>query len=140
MKQEGMTNTFFKLAMAQATRLAGKPGRLLQLVSQLLYRLYRMEGKQTMVNDLQERLKVLGRMVTSFARGRYRNIPLKTLLSVIAAILYFLNPFDLIPDAIVGIGFTDDLAVLTWVYKTSEQELNKFIAWEKEQFPLQTPS
>ncbi len=126
-----MTNQFFKIALAQATRLAGKPGRLLQLVAQLLHRLYKTDRRQLSLKGLSERLQTFGRLVNSYARGHYREIPLKTIIKIIAALIYFLNPIDLIPDAIVGIGFIDDLAVLTWVYKSAQDELDSFIEWEK---------
>ncbi len=57
-------------------------------------------------------------------------IPVRSILLVIAAVLYFMNPLDLIPDAIIGLGFTDDFAVLTGVYKLIGSELEKFSAWE----------
>lgn len=83
--------------------------------------------------EFKERLRILGRLIVAYARGRYRIIPFRTLLTIVAAVLYFLNPFDLVPDAILGIGLMDDLAVLTWVYKNAKQELNNFIHWEKQQ-------
>ena len=126
-----MKNAFFKAALTQAMRLAGKPGRLLQLVAQLAHRLVRMDRKTSSTIELKERLHILGRLVAAYARGRYRIIPFKTLLTVVAAVLYFLNPFDLVPDAILGIGLMDDLAVLTWVYQSANQELIKFMQWEK---------
>ena len=39
----------------------------------------------------------------------------KDKLLAIGAILYFLNPIDLIPDTMVGVGFLDDYAVLSMV-------------------------
>lgn len=33
--------------------------------------------------------------------------------TLLAALAYFVLPFDMIPDFILGFGFTDDLAVLT---------------------------
>ena len=32
---------------------------------------------------------------------------------ILGALLYFLNPFDLVADAVVGLGFIDDLGVLS---------------------------
>jgi uncharacterized membrane protein YkvA (DUF1232 family) len=128
-----MKNVFFKVALTQASRLAGKPGRLLQLVAQLAHRLIRMDRKSMSAIEFKERLRILGRLIVAYAQGRYRIIPLKALLTVVAALLYFLNPFDLVPDAILGIGLMDDLAVLTWVYKNTKLELNNFIHWEKQQ-------
>jgi uncharacterized membrane protein YkvA (DUF1232 family) len=128
-----MKNTFFKIALAQAMRLAGKPGRLLHLVAQLVHRLSRMDRKNISAYELKERLSILGRLVAAYARGRYRVVPFKTMLTIIAAVLYFLNPLDLVPDAILGIGLMDDLAVLTWVYGSAQQELTKFMQWEKRE-------
>ncbi len=53
-----------------------------------------------------------------------------------ASLIYFLNPIDLVPDAILGVGLVDDLAVLTWVYRTVHQELNKFLQWEKAEMSI----
>lgn len=39
--------------------------------------------------------------------------PLRAKAILIAALAYFVLPVDLIPDFIAGIGFTDDVAVLT---------------------------
>jgi uncharacterized membrane protein YkvA (DUF1232 family) len=40
------------------------------------------------------------------------NTPVKVRGTLLAAIAYFILPIDVIPDFIVGLGFTDDLAVL----------------------------
>lgn len=39
-------------------------------------------------------------------------LPTKTRVTIIAALGYFIFPFDLIPDIAVGVGFTDDLGAL----------------------------
>jgi uncharacterized membrane protein YkvA (DUF1232 family) len=38
--------------------------------------------------------------------------PIKVRGTLLAALAYFILPFDVIPDFILGLGFTDDLAVL----------------------------
>jgi uncharacterized membrane protein YkvA (DUF1232 family) len=38
--------------------------------------------------------------------------PIKVKGTLIAALAYFILPVDVIPDVILGLGFTDDLAVL----------------------------
>ena len=38
--------------------------------------------------------------------------PLKVKATLFGALAYFILPFDVIPDVLLGIGFTDDLAVL----------------------------
>lgn len=125
-----MKNRFFRIALSQASRLLGKPGRLVPLVAQMLHKIYHSDRKELSVNVVRDRFQTLGRMVLAYARGRYRALPVKTMVSVVAAVLYFVNPIDLIPDAFFGLGLADDLAVLTWVYKHAEAELNAFLDWE----------
>ena len=45
-------------------------------------------------------------------------VPSSAKLKILGALGYFILPLDLIPDAILGLGFTDDLAALAWaLYK-----------------------
>lgn len=41
-----------------------------------------------------------------------RNMPLKARGTLLAALAYFVLPVDMVPDFVVGLGFTDDAAVL----------------------------
>jgi uncharacterized membrane protein YkvA (DUF1232 family) len=42
-----------------------------------------------------------------------RNTPLRAKGILLAALGYFILPADTIPDIVLGLGFTDDIAVLT---------------------------
>ena len=42
-----------------------------------------------------------------------KNTPSRVRGTLIAALAYFVLPLDMIPDFVIGFGFTDDLAVLT---------------------------
>jgi len=127
-----MNNRFFDVALKAAGRMTGKPGRLASLAVRFLLQMDRTKGWKSNVSATRERLNQLGRLVAAYARGKYRRIPAKSLLTVAAAMLYFLNPFDLIPDAIPGLGLSDDLAVLTWVYQSLSTEMTAFLEWEKK--------
>lgn len=73
---------------------------------------------------------LLGRLLRAHMTGQYRIQSFRFLLILIAAVIYFLNPLDLIPDFIIGIGLTDDLAVVTWVFQAAARELDGFVQWE----------
>jgi uncharacterized membrane protein YkvA (DUF1232 family) len=98
-------------------------------------RLYQIKRKDITAHAVREQFYLLGRLSLAFARREYRVVPLKTLVAIVAAMIYFLNPIDLIPDAILGFGFTDDLAVLSWVLKSAQQELEAFSTWERTAAP-----
>jgi uncharacterized membrane protein YkvA (DUF1232 family) len=40
------------------------------------------------------------------------NVPLKAKAIIIGALGYFIAPIDIIPDILLGIGYTDDLGIL----------------------------
>jgi uncharacterized membrane protein YkvA (DUF1232 family) len=42
--------------------------------------------------------------------------PFKVRATLLGALAYFILPFDLIPDVILGLGFTDDMAVLVTAF------------------------
>jgi uncharacterized membrane protein YkvA (DUF1232 family) len=75
-------------------------------------------------------LRALLRLLRAYVKGEYRNVPPKSLILIVAGVLYFLMPIDVIPDFIVGLGFIDDAAVLAWVVSTVKTVLDDFVIWE----------
>jgi uncharacterized membrane protein YkvA (DUF1232 family) len=71
------------------------------------------------------------RLVRAYARGSYREISWRSLLILVAAVVYFVMPVDLVPDFILGFGLLDDAAILAWTLRTLNQDLERFVAWER---------
>lgn len=83
------------------------------------------------IRELGDQIKRLGRLVRAYANGSYREISVANIGLVVAGILYFVTPLDLIPDAIPGAGLIDDATVLAFVLARLEGELVRFTAWER---------
>jgi uncharacterized membrane protein YkvA (DUF1232 family) len=49
---------------------------------------------------------------------------------VTAAVIYFLSPFDLIPDSIPVFGLLDDTAVITCVARANLAAISNFRKWQ----------
>jgi uncharacterized membrane protein YkvA (DUF1232 family) len=49
--------------------------------------------------------------------------PLKVKGTLFAALAYFILPMDMVPDLILGLGFTDDLAVLATAFSLIRSHL-----------------
>ena len=65
-------------------------------------------------------------MIKSYVNGSYTEIPWKSLVAITTGLIYFVNPFDLLPDFIVAVGYVDDLKVLEIVLKQVKGDLKKF--------------
>jgi uncharacterized membrane protein YkvA (DUF1232 family) len=80
--------------------------------------------------DLWAYFQAMLRLIRAYYRREYRNVPTQTLILIVGAIIYILNPFDLIPDWIAGFGFTDDAVVLAFAVRQTRQVLDDFMMWE----------
>ena len=80
-------------------------------------------------------LKLLQGLCAAWWRGEYRAIGSQALVAVVAALVYFLVPLDMVPDWLLGVGLLDDLAVLAWVLRTWDVELQAYRVWREAQSP-----
>ncbi len=80
-----------------------------------------------------ELAKVMFGMLKDYRKGIYTNVPWFTIAAIAFSFLYILNPFDLIPDFIPGIGYIDDFAVFTFGLKFIESDLHKYLDWKLEE-------
>ena len=74
-----------------------------------------------------------GQLLLSLVRdtwsGRYQHVPWWTLSGAAFALLYVLNPFDLVPDALPIVGVLDDAAVVSACLALLEQDLHDYRRW-----------
>lgn len=72
-------------------------------------------------------------LVDSYVKKEYREIPVATIVSIVAALVYLLNPMDLIPDVIPIIGYLDDAAVVLFVLSFGlDKDLDKYRLWQEK--------
>jgi uncharacterized membrane protein YkvA (DUF1232 family) len=129
--QINLNNRFFQVALQKASRILGKPGRLFLLLVTFGRKLNQTDFTKSDTTIVKEKFFTLGRLLRAYAQGEYREIPWKSLLLIVAAIVYFINPIDIIPDLLPIVGLTDDFAVLFMVYKSIGTDIEKFLLWEK---------
>ena len=75
-------------------------------------------------------LTALFRLLRAYIHGEYRDISWFSIVLVTVGIIYFVSPIDLIPDALLGIGFIDDAGVILFVVAQIKADLDNFLAWE----------
>ena len=79
---------------------------------------------------LLEDLRLLGSLIKDYCKGEYRRVPYGSLAMIVFLVLYVINPFDLIPDYILGLGQIDDLFILILCLYLLEKDLLRYKAWK----------
>ncbi len=120
----------YREARERARDYAQDPARLERLVDRAARK---AKTRRSRLADVWDSLMAMLRLLRAWAGGRYRDIPWSSLLSIIATVVYFVTPTDLVPDFLLGWGFVDDAALLAWVLSSVRSDLDDFIAWEAEQ-------
>ena len=118
----------FRRATADAEDYAGDPKRMGELVGDAV-------GKINVIprgpfGETWPYLLAMVRVIRDYQRGDYRDMAAPKLLIIIAAIIYFVSPFDVIPDWIPVLGHIDDAFVITLALKSVRGDLDTFMAWE----------
>ena len=90
------------------------------------------QNNQGVLEDVWDNLQELFEMMNCWRKGEYREIPKKSLLAIIGAILYFVSPIDLIPDFILVLGLIDDVAIISLAIKQVGSDIEKFKEWKNE--------
>lgn len=125
-----------RFALTRARRLVKSPQRLLRVVEQARHKQADTRTARRLKEVLDD-LKTMLQLVPAWAKGTYSGVSKVNLVLVVAAVVYFLMPIDLVPDIIVGLGLADDAAVIAWVVNTVSDELQKFKAWQTTEEPRQ---
>ncbi|MEO8665082.1 MAG: YkvA family protein [Ignavibacteria bacterium] len=77
-----------------------------------------------------KQIKLVLSLLRDFKNKSYTDIPWRSIALISAAILYFVNPFDVIPDILPVFGFTDDALLFAAVFKSIQDDLEKYSEWK----------
>lgn len=133
MKKTGFLNTilqsiFYKSSFLKASRLAKNSKGIILLLGTVFTKM-QSEGGGSPFQKIKAKLKSLGLLVRHFANGSYRGIETKNIIIILAGMIYFISPIDLIPDVLPIVGFADDVALISFIYNSLSDELEKFELW-----------
>ena len=116
----------------KAKALVQDEGALRKVVEGARAWLEKQKDLPLMKGTVEEMIGVID-LLTAYVDGKYRCVPKRMLVAMVAGILYVVSPINLIPDFIPVIGWLDDIAVFTIIMDMGvSAELKKFRAWEKE--------
>lgn len=115
----------------RAERLIDSPDRVQKLLGQATRKLA-SRGSGSLL-EARDELQTAIALLTAWLKRDYTDVSTKTLITLVAAVLYFVVPIDLIPDFLLGWGFIDDMAVIAYSFSQIREEITRYSEWTQKQ-------
>ena len=81
-------------------------------------------------NEIFDDLILMLYLAKDYVKGDYREVSAGTIVTIVAGLIYFLTPLDIIPDFIPVVGYIDDAFVLGLVIRQIRVDLDKYRIWK----------
>jgi uncharacterized membrane protein YkvA (DUF1232 family) len=123
------SETRIKALTQRAEKLLKHPKALVKELHSAQDKLARTQNHR--LTEIKEQLAVLIAWAQDILSGAYKDYQTKTPVMIIAGILYFLMPLDSIPDFLLGWGYIDDVAVISFIYRQLTTEIEHYLSWRQ---------
>lgn len=85
------------------------------------------------IGGVFEDLPLACMLISDYSHGNYRDVPLATIITLLAAIIYFFSPLNIIPNVIPVIGVLDDAVVWGLALQAARNDLQAYRIWKEMQ-------
>lgn len=120
---------WFKNAKSKAKDYLNSPDKIPNLIEKAKKKAKKKSGP---LREVWEALMTFFRLLKAYAKKEYREIPWESIVLILATVIYFVMPIDLIPDFLPW-GYIDDSALIAWTMRSVALDIENFRQWEKEQ-------
>jgi len=117
----------FKNSKEEAEKLIEDKDKTNKKIDEAFKKASENKGK---LGEVWNYLQLFFSISRDYINGKYKNVPTGLIIAIIAALLYFLSPIDLIPDFIPVIGYIDDIFVLGLVFSQVKADLEEYEIWK----------
>jgi len=117
--------------ISKAKKIINDDEKLKKLIEDVLKKLKEISSDKKTSAKLNDSLRLFIRIINAYTSKEYTYVPWKTICLIVAGLIYFIYPVDLIPDFIPVSGLIDDVALIAWIYESIQEDIEKFLEWEK---------
>ena len=102
------------------------------------------EKMETLFQEFEKKLKLIPKigkrasdvavllsMLRAYIKKQYTDVSIATILAAVAGLIYVVNPMDIVPEYILGVGVLDDAAIVGIILQAMHMDLNKYKKWQK---------
>ena len=123
--RDAVASEIFQAAQKQAAEFVKEKTLLERLVHNAYELICKLSG------DTAKQMQIMLEMLEMHIKGEF-DVATSTVLVVVAAALYFVNPIDLSPDSVLIDGFFDDAAVIRFSVRQIGEDLQRFQDWKSQ--------
>lgn len=127
-KQKEKVEKKYEASIVDATALMNMPEKLDKLLIKAENLVAKLPGDVSALKYIPEFLS----LINNYISGKYKDISAKSVIATVAVIIYFVAPFDIIPDALPVVGYVDEAFVIGKCLEIIDEELEKFITWRSK--------
>lgn len=124
---ENKVKEVYQASCANAKNVLNNPDQVAEVLKKLEKKLKEVPS---LGNELAY-LPKMGLMTNSYVKKEYLNVSTGSILAALGAVLYFVNPFDIIPDFIPVIGLLDDITIVGLALNVAKKEIDEYMEWRK---------
>ena len=117
--------------ISKAKKIINDDKKLKELIDDVLKKLKEVSSDKKTSAKLNDSLRLFIRIINAYTSKEYTYVPWKTICLIVAGLIYFIYPVDLIPDFIPVSGLIDDIALIAWIYESIQDDIDNFLEWEK---------
>ena len=102
------------------------------------------EKMEKLFRDFEKKLKLIPKigkrasdvavllsMLRAYIKKQYTDVSIATIIAAVAGLIYVINPMDVVPEYVLGVGILDDAAILGIILQAMHMDLNKYKKWQK---------
>ena len=119
-----------KECISKAKKIINDDEKLKKLIEDVLKKLKEISSDKKTSAKLNDSLRLFIRIINAYTSKEYTYVPWKTICLIVAGLIYFIYPVDLIPDFIPVSGLIDDIALIAWIYESIQDDIDNFLITE----------
>lgn len=83
------------------------------------------------LREVWDSLQTMFSLAKDWAAGNYKAISARSILMIMAGLVYFVTPIDIIPEFIAGLGLVDDAMILSFIISQLNKDLEEYREWKR---------
>lgn len=120
-------NKAYQESKIKAKKLMNDPDKALDTTKKAMEKAEKVKGP---LEKVWSYLQLMFSLIKDYFKGNYKKVPAGSIITILAGIIYFWSPIDVIPDFIPFIGYIDDVFVLSIVFAQVQTDLENYKVWK----------